>query len=144
MLVMDSIPSHGLTADVTTYRCLIRMHILAKDINSALELKEAMVKDVRVNFSSTIFFHFIYFIHFIFVYFFNLVLLFDFRDRIVELLLHHAFSNSSTFHLQGMIPDAESYGWLIRSCGHRDMLVEGLKLLEETATMGTHHIFPLI
>ena len=38
---------------------------------------------------------------------------------------------------QGLIPDAESYGMIIRSCGHRDLLVEGLKMLEEVTEKGT-------
>ena len=41
-----------------------------------------------------------------------------------------------TYVHQGLTPDAESYGWLIRSCGHRDLLVEGLQLLEEVTEKG--------
>jgi pentatricopeptide repeat protein len=44
--------------------------------------------------------------------------------------------NYFTVFVQGIIPDAESYGLLMESCGHRDMLVEALKLLEETSERG--------
>ena len=37
---------------------------------------------------------------------------------------------------QGLVPDAESYGMMIQSCGHRDLLVEGLKMLEEVTEKG--------
>ena len=73
----------GIKPSTYTYRGLIRMHILAKDIDAALKLKDDMIKDHNV------------------------------------------------------VPDAESYGWLIRSCGHRDLLVEGLQLLEEVTERGS-------
>jgi pentatricopeptide repeat protein len=78
----------GIRPSTVTYRGLIRMHILAKDIDAALKLKDEMIKD------------------------------------------------------HNMVPDAESYGWLIRSCGHRDLLVEGLQLLEEVSERGSAFALP--
>ena len=54
------------------------------------------------------------------------ILLFNFSE---SSLLPHSIP-------QGLVPDAESYGMIIRSCGHRDLLVEGLKMLEEVTERG--------
>jgi pentatricopeptide repeat protein len=44
--------------------------------------------------------------------------------------------------IHNVVPDAESYGWMIRSCGHRDLLVEGLQLLEEVSERGSAFVQP--
>lgn len=80
----------GVKPSTYTYRGLIRMHILAKDIDAALKLKDDMIK------------------------------------------------------YENMVPDAESYGWMIRSCGHRDLLVEGLQMLEEVTERGDVSVLVLL
>ena len=45
--VFDTFPKYGLKPDIVTYRGMIKMYILGKDIHSAIELKENMIKQVN-------------------------------------------------------------------------------------------------
>ena len=45
--VFDTFPKYGLKPDAVTYRGMIKMYILGKDIHSAIELKENMIKQVN-------------------------------------------------------------------------------------------------
>ena len=40
--VFDSFKEHGVTPNAVTYRSLIRMHVLNKDINTAIKVKDQM------------------------------------------------------------------------------------------------------
>eukprot|EP00596_Hydrurales_sp_CCMP1899_P009749 CAMPEP_0119036198 /NCGR_PEP_ID=MMETSP1177-20130426/3729_1 /TAXON_ID=2985 /ORGANISM="Ochromonas sp, Strain CCMP1899" /LENGTH=1120 /DNA_ID=CAMNT_0006995643 /DNA_START=103 /DNA_END=3462 /DNA_ORIENTATION=+ len=59
-----------------------------------------------------------------------------FRMHIYGKDIQSALSLKEDMVSKGIIPDAESYGLLMQSCGQRDMLVEALKLLEETSERG--------
>ena len=44
--VFDSFKEYGVTPNVVTYRALIRMHILNKDIVTAMKVKDQMKETV--------------------------------------------------------------------------------------------------
>lgn len=46
--VFDSFKDYGVTPNVVTYRALIRMHILHKDIETAMKVKEQMKEVVSL------------------------------------------------------------------------------------------------
>jgi hypothetical protein len=81
LAVLKRFETNGLVPNASTYRTLVRMHILKKDIAAAIACKDEMVG-------------------------------------------------------RGLHPDAETYGLLVQSLTHRDMVVEGLKMLEEAAGAG--------
>ena len=135
---------------------MIKMYILGKDIHSAIELKENMIKQVNdcehdmitndvqcMSFLSSTR-HPYYYLYHIYChcccYYEEFGFLFShlsFSLSCFNSLFN--FSESSLLPhsiLQGLVPDAESYGMIIRSCGHRDLLVEGLKMLEEVTERG--------
>ena len=81
LAVLKRFDKHNLVPNASTYRTLVRMHILKKDIAAAIACKEQMV-------------------------------------------------------VRGLQPDAETYGLLVQSLTHRDMVVEGLQMLEEATGAG--------